>query len=284
MPLNYSTRFGSSRAVILFIKEKMMSRLLCVFIFAFTLIQSGSAQISEKIDLYISGGTSIPIESVIGKTFNFPQLNKTIYPDFAENALNLKPDVANFRDFWKTGINVGAGLIYKFNSNLSVMTDFNYSNFVFNKSKLRQDVANLFADLSAIGSQGSIPFNSAALEINQGSIQMYQIVANLKAQISMKFFRPYIMGGAGYLRINQASININYYDEPFTDVSASISFYDQIPGANKDAMVLNGGVGVLFYLNKKLQPFIQASYAYANTQPDKTIYYPIRFGLNFSLN
>jgi opacity protein-like surface antigen len=261
----------------------MMSRLLCIFILAFTLIQSSSAQISEKIDLYISGGTSIPIESVVGKTFNFPQLNKTIIPDFAENALKLKPDVTNFSEFWKTGINVGAGLIYKFNNHLSVVTDFNYSNFVFNKNKLRQDVANFFADLSVIG-LSSIPFNSAAMEINQGSIQMYQVVANLKAQVSMEFFRPYIIGGAGYLRINQAPININYYDEPYADVFQPISFYDQIPGANKDALVLNGGVGILFYLNKKFQPFIQASYTYANTQPDKTIYYPIRFGLNFSLN
>jgi opacity protein-like surface antigen len=261
-----------------------MVRSLCVFILAFTIVQTSHTQISEKIDLYISGGTSIPIESVVGKTFNFPQLNKTIYPDFAENALNLKPDVTNFREFWKTGINVGAGLIYKFNSNLSVVTDFNYSNFVFNKNKLRQDIANLFADLSAIGSQGSIPFNSAALEINQGSIQMYQIMANLKAQLSMELIRPYIMGGAGYLRINQASININYYDQPYTTTDGYISFYDQIPGTSKDALVLNGGVGILFYLNKKFQPFIQASYTYANTQPDKTIYYPVRFGLNFSLN
>jgi opacity protein-like surface antigen len=261
-----------------------MIRFLYVFILTFIFIQSGTAQISEKIDLYISGGTSIPIESVIGKALDFPQLNKTIFPDFAEKALGLKPDSTNFREFWKTGINVGAGLVYKFNKNLSVLTDFSYSNFVFNKNKLEQDFANFFADLSPIGIPESLPFNSAALDINRGSIQMYQIVANLKAQVPFELFRPYVLVGVGYLRINQESIDINYYDEPYTDEQGYISFYDQIPSTSQDALVLNGSVGVLFYLHKSLQPFIQVSYNYANTQPDKTIYYPIRFGLNFSLH
>ena len=262
----------------------IMIRFVYVVILTFIFIQTGSAQISEKIDVYISGGTSIPMESVVGKTFDFQQLNKAIIPDFAERALKLKPEATNFKEFWKTGINVGAGLAYKFNQNLSVVSDFSYSNFVFNKNKLERNIANFFADLSVIGGQGSIPFNSAALDINRGSIQMYQIGANLKVQVPFEFFRPYVMVGAGYLRINQESIDINYYDEPYTDEQGYVSLYDQIPGSSKDALVLNGSVGILFYLNKNLQPFIQASYSYADTQPDATIYYPIRFGLNFSLN
>jgi len=261
-----------------------MYRILFILFLSITMIQVGFGQISEKIDIYFSGGTSYPVESVIGKSFEFPQLNNLIAPDFAQNALNLQPDVTNFKEFWKTGINIGAGLAFKANRYLAIMTDFNYSNFTFNKGKLEQQVGNFFADPSGIDIPFSLPFNSAGLEINQGSINMYQVMANFRLQMPMELLRPYIIGGAGYLHIGQESININYYDEPYTDSQGSISFYDQIPGTKQDALILNGGVGVLFYVKKTFQPFIQVGYNLALTNVDNTIYYPVRFGFNFSLN
>ena len=258
-----------------------MNGKFALILFNLILLQLAFAQISENLDIYATAGTSLPVESSIGKSFVFPQLNYFTGSDFAADILGLTPDAANFEKYWKTGFNVGAGLNYHLNSYLSVLADFNYNHFEFDKNTLQQDISDAFEDPDVLG----VPFNEEGLDIYQGAVNIYELKINARIQLPSESFRPYIIAGGGYMRVNQDAIKINYYDEPFSDPNnaTTIAFYDEIPGNNENALVVNAGAGILYKINKNFQPFIQAEYCLGLTEDQNTVMYPIKFGFNFSL-
>ncbi|RQW08412.1 MAG: hypothetical protein EH225_00300 [Calditrichaeota bacterium] len=256
----------------------MFRRIIILFLVVI-FIQGLQAQLSENLDIYVAGGITYPVESSIGKSFTFPQLNIYTESDFARDILNLDPDVENFKNFWKPGFNIGGGFIYRINSYLSGVADFNYNNFTLADNELQREIEVAFEDPDIIG----VPFNENGLDILRGSIHLYQIMANIRIQYPGGMLQPYLMGGAGYLHVNQESIDITYYDEPFPFSQGNVSFYDQIPGQQEDVLLLSGTAGVMFRLMKNLRPFIQASYNLGMTENDNTTYYPVRFGLVFTL-
>ncbi len=256
----------------------MLAKFLTL-ILTFAFSQGLMAQLSENLDIYFSGGVSVPVESAIGKSFVFPQLDAITGTNFAQDILNLKAEVENFRNFWKPGLNIGGGMIYELTKNLSATMEFNYNNFNFDKTALQNEIAAAFQNPDILG----LPFNENGLDIVRGSLHLYQITLNARIQYPAGFLRPYLTGGAGYLHINQESIEISYYDEPFPFQQGNISFYDQVPGQKDDVLLLNGTAGVVFSLSEKLQPFIQAGYNLGLTENDNTVYYPVRLGFVFTL-
>jgi opacity protein-like surface antigen len=244
-------------------------------------MQLAFSQLSENLDIYVTAGASLPVESSIGESFVFPQLNYFTGSDFATDILGLTPDEANFEEYWKTGFNVGAGLNYHLNSYLSVLADFNYNHFEFDKNAMQQDISDAIEDPDVIG----VPFNEEGLDIYQGAVNIYELKINVRVQLPSESFRPYIIAGGGYMYVNQDAIKINYYDEPFSDPNnaITIAFYDEIPGNTENALVMNAGAGILFKINKNLQPFLQAEYCLGLTEDQNTVMYPIKFGFNFSL-
>jgi opacity protein-like surface antigen len=258
-----------------------MKKQLLIIVAGLILFQFSIAQISENIDIFVSGGTSLPVESSIGKSLTFPQLNYFTNTDFARDILGLKPSAENFQEYWKTGFNAGAGLNYHLNSYLAITASFNYNHFEFDKNRLQQDISDPFEDPTIIG----VPFNKQGLDIFQGGVNIYELKINARVQFPLEIFTPYILAGGGYLHLNQDAVKINYYDEPFSDPTnaTTIAFYDEIPGNIEDALVANAGAGILFQLSKIFQPFIQAEYILGLTEDQDTVMYPIKFGFNLSL-
>lgn len=247
---------------------------LITFQFAFS-------QLSEKMAVFINGGATMPVESVIGKSLSFPQLNYFTGTDFATNILGLTPDEKNFQDYWKNGFNIGAGMNYRLNSFLTITANFTYNHFEFNKNQLQQDIATAFQNPAVFG----LPFNTQGLEIYEGTVNNYELKMNALIYFPVNTIRPYLVAGGGYLHTNQDPVKINYYDEPFSDPlnAITIAFYDEIPGSTFDAAVLNAGAGVILPLKKNLQPFIQAEYNLGLTKDQSTVTYPIKLGFIFSL-
>jgi len=119
-------------------------------------------------------------------------------------------------------------LNYHLNSYLSLVADFNYNHFEFDKNSLQQDMSDAFENPEVIG----VPFNEEGLDIYQGAVNIYELKINARLQLPSESFRPYIIAGGGYMRVNQDAIKINYFDEPFSDPNnaTTIAFYDEIPG------------------------------------------------------
>jgi len=254
-----------------------------ILILLFTSIQSGFSQFAENMSIFISGGSSIPVESVVGKEFEFPQLSRdTGTDDFGKEILGLTADQENIQDYWNNGFNFGAGMIFEVTRLLSVTAEFNYNSFAFNDNQMAQDIRDALQDPEIIG----IPYNPDGLTISQGDLSIYEITAGIRAQLPLGKLRPYLTVAGGYMRINQDPININYYDDfsvPPGPQQGVVSFYDRIPGLTSNALMVSGGGGILLYLSKNLQPFIQANYIMGFTDDQDTILYPVKFGFVFTL-
>lgn len=258
-----------------------MNRLVISFGISFILLQFAFAQLSEKTDIFISAGATMPVESVIGKSFTFPQLNYFTSTDFATNVLGLTPSEKNFQDYWKSGFNIGAGMNYHLTNFLTLTANFAYNHFEFNKNQLQQDMATAFQNPAVLG----LPFNEQGLDIYEGSVNNYELKINAVIYFPLRTIRPYILAGGGYQHTNQDPVKINYYDEPSSDPlnAITVAFYDEIPGGMFDAALLNAGAGLLLQLKKNLQPFIQAEYNLGLTKDQNTVTYPIKMGFVFTL-
>ena len=263
----------------------MNKNILVILLTSLIGVHLGFSQISEKIGLYVSGGGTMPQESIVGKTFEFPQLSRDTDSDFFTEFLGQIPDSKNIQNYWKTGFNVGGGLKYDLNSVLAVSADFNYNLFRFDNNQLASDIGNSLQEIP-IDPNFNVPYNPEGLTISQGSLNIYEFSVNVRAQFPLERIRPYILGGMGYMRVNQDVITISYYDDfniPPLPQQGNVNFYDQIPSASYDAIMLNAGVGLAVKLGKNLQPFIQANYVQGFTEGNDTILVPVKFGFIFTL-
>lgn len=253
-----------------------MKSLYTIFCVLFFFLQISYAQISDKIDIFISGGTAIPSESNIGNDFQFPQLDIYTTGNFARDILGLEQSSSNFKTFWNMGIALNSGIEYRVNTIFAVRGEFLYNDYIFNKNELEKRFNKAFLESL------NLPFNSNGLEILKGSIDIYSISFNLKVGYSIKFLRPYVNLGGGYIWLVQEPIDINYYDEPFSQQSGNISFYDQVPSYSENAFSMNAAGGFMFNVSENIRPFIEGSYVNGLTKNNNTIFYSFRFGFNLS--
>jgi hypothetical protein len=267
-----------------------MRRILYPLIILLQIINIGFSQLSEKVNLLVSGGVSIPVESSIGESFEFVQLNQYFELDFASTVLGLRQSSSNFEEYWKPGYNLGTALEYKMNNYFSLQGIFNYNHFEFDKSKLTNDFQAAFRNDEYIG----LPFNTSSFEAEGGETNMYSFCLNLVGRFPLKLISPYLTAGGGYMHINQDGISITYFDQPFEEFEATISFYDVIPKYGDDIFTANAGIGLVFNLGSNFRPYIEADYILGFTAQDadeatgtpersNTIVYPIKFGFLFNL-
>jgi opacity protein-like surface antigen len=252
-----------------------MKRLYTILFSLFLFLQISYGQLSEKIDLFISGGTAIPSESNVGNDFQFPQIDRFIKEYFAKDVkdiLGLKQSSSNFKTFWDIGIALNSGIEYKISNIFTVRGEFLYNNYIFNKNELEKRFRKAFKALEALNDSLELPFNSNSLEILKGSIDIYSILLNVEVGYPIKFLRPYVNFGGGYIWLVQEPIDINYYD--------FISFYDQVPSYSENAFALNAAAGLMYNLSKNIKPFIEGSYVNGLTKNNNTIFYSFRFGFN----
>ena len=253
-----------------------MKRLFAIIVNLFLLLQISYGQISDKIDLFISGGTTIPAESNIGSDFQFPQLDIYTNGNFARDVLGLKQSSSNFETFWNRGLALNSGIDYKINKIFAVRGEFLYNTYIFNKNELEKRFNKAFIESL------NLPFNSNGLEILRGSTDIYSILLNLKVGFPIKFLTPYVNFGGGLIWLVQEPIDINYYDEPFSQQSGNISFYDQVPSYSENAFSVNATGGLMYNLSNNIKPFVEGSYVSGLTKNNNTILYSFRFGFNLS--
>ena len=115
-----------------------MKRLYTIIFTLFLFLQISYGQLSEKIDLFISGGASSPVESNIGYDIQFPQLDEGINGNFARDILGLKQSPSNFKTFWNMGIALNSGIEYNVNKIFAVRWEFLYNNYIFDKNELEK--------------------------------------------------------------------------------------------------------------------------------------------------
>jgi hypothetical protein len=267
-----------------------MRRILCTSLILLQIVNMGFTQLSEKLNFLVSGGISIPVESSVGESFEFVQLNQYFELDFASTVLGIKQSSSNFEEYWKPGYNFGSALEYKMNNYLSLQGIFNYNHFEFDKNRLTTDFQNAFKNDEYLG----LPFNTTSFVAEGGETNMYTFTLNLVGRFPLNIITPYVTAGGGYMHINQDGISVTYFDQPFEEFGATISFYDVVPKYNDDVFTANAGIGLIFNLGSNFRPYIEADYilgftvqkadeAKGTPERSNTIVYPIKFGFLFNL-
>jgi opacity protein-like surface antigen len=271
-----------------------MKKTYLLFLILISLSISSPSQISKKFNLIVGAGATYPQESFLANPFVFPQLDRGFQNDVGTNFAGnyFKQDITgtNFKKYWKTVFNVGAGLEFEINDYLTSILLVQYQQFAFNKNELTKGFKKVFAD------SFGIPFNTAGFDIQNGTVKIYSIALNLKAQYPIKYLTPYIMAGGGYMRLSQEAIDLNYYDEPFSSSPISVSIFDRIPEEKANALMANVGGGLCFNILKRVHPFLEGRYSIGftnNADPNaktsgeqksfNTKYYAISFGFIFNL-
>lgn len=240
--------------------KKLSGAIFCLLLF----VSSGYAQLSEKVTIFISGGASVPVESFL---FNPAELYQ--YGD----VFKFEEDKTNFEKYWNADLNLDAGMTYRLNRFLSVVGKFNYNHFGFNQNQLNEDIT---ATLKPLLELQQIPFYPSSLEIDRGSTNIYTVMLNLKAGMFLGILHPYIIGGGGYMWVQQDIVNVSY-------ISDAVSFYERIAANSDNALAGNIGGGIALNISQGVRPFVQADYVYGSTKGDSTILYTLVFGLNFGL-
>ncbi len=237
---------------------------ICFTLF-FIFITSASAQISEKLHIFVTSGSSVPMESFLMNEFN------------KKNNVG-KVDVSNFKEYWNAGLNLGGGLEFKLFRHVQLMAAFSYSHFPANDNKFRSDWETLYRNL---GQNTGIEFTIVEFNVYRGSTNIYTVSIGAKASFPVRFLTPYLTGGGGYMRINLEPIEFSSLVDPL-EYNASFSY--RIPGETSNSLMGYGGAGVFFNLSKNIRPFVEANYLIGFTDPDNTIFYSYRAGLNFGFH
>jgi opacity protein-like surface antigen len=178
-----------------------------------------------------------------------------------------------FSDYWSSGLNLGGGVEFPINHQLSVLAYINYNHYTLNTDKLR----TTFSDLSGLTSTG-------------GSINGININADLKYYFSdnIQVFRPFVLGGLGYSSLSFSTLVVTSDGNSSNSDLASLSDFS-----------INFGIGAEYAVTPKVSIFMDARYVMifssndnlqlnVNTrqgtmvQGDNLSYIPIRLGVSFS--
>ena len=228
-------------------------------------IKVGFCQWTENLEMYISGGSSHPLESFL--------LN-----DFLSSN-NIEPySASNFEKYWNNGLDISAGLGYGINNFLSVRAGFSYSHFSFNETPINNFLEDAYLDIGPAlgGTVEIVEFNSY-----KGAANMYSFQLSAKLAYNFNFVTPYVLGGGGYLYVTRESIDITNLAQD--DIPAyDFSFAEQIPGEDSGGILGSAGLGIIFNITPAFKPFFEGNYFLGMTQDDDTIYYSIIGGLVFN--
>jgi len=238
---------------------------LITFIFILTSLSYG--QLSQKLHLYVGAGAAQPGESFL--------LNKF----FEETPIDMQtPD--NFENYWDPGINIGAGLEYGFTRNLSLRADFSYSHFTFNPDPIRRIIEDGYRETEQLALQqgDTIDIRIVDFEVYRGAVNIYTASLTAKASLPLGIITPYLVGGGGYMHIEQEPIELSNLVDP---IELGFSFSFRIPEDKSDSFMGIAGGGISFNLAQNIHPFFEGNYLLGATEGDDTIYYSFRGGFIF---
>lgn len=244
-----------------------MKQIYVLISIIFILTSLSYGQLTERLKLYVGGGAAQPVESFL--------LNKF----FEEMPIDVQtPD--NFENYWQPGVNIGAGFEYGFTRNLSLRADFSYSHFTFNPDPIRKIIEDGYRETEQLALQQGDTINIRIVDFNvyRGAVNIYTASLTAKASLPLGIVTPYIIGGGGYMHIEQQPIELSNLVDPI-DFGFSFSF--QVPQDKSDSFMGIGGGGISFNLAQNVHPFIEGNYLLGLTQGDNTIYYSFRGGFIF---
>lgn len=238
---------------------------LITFIFILTSLSYG--QLSQKLHLYVGAGAAQPLESFLLNNF------------FEEMPIDVQT-ADNFDNYWKPGINIGAGLEYGFTRNLSLRADFSYSHFIFNKDPIQLILENQNREYEQFFLQqgDTIDLRIVDFEVYRGAVNIYTASITAKASLPLGIITPYVVGGGGYMHIEQEPIELSNLVDP---IEFGFSFSFRIPEDKSDSFMGIAGGGLSFNLAKNVHPFLEGNYLFGATEGDNTIYYSFRAGFIF---
>ena len=241
---------------------KQVNNCLILFLIFFA---SAFAQFSEKFNIFVTTGSSTPVESYLLIDFN------------KKNNIG-KFSTSNFKDYWNAGINLAGGLEYKLVQHLKLLATFSYSHFSANENSFRNDIETLY---SSYEKQTGIRLSIVNFDVYRGNVNIYTLAIGGKASFTAGILTPYLNGGGGYMRLNLEPIEMSALVDP-QEYNASFSY--RIPGDTSDSFMGYGGVGLIFNLSKNIRPFAEVNYIIGITDPNNTIFYSYKAGLNFGFH
>lgn len=240
-----------------------------LIIFIFILTNLGYSQLSQKLQIYVGAGASQPVESFL--------LNKF----FEETQIDIQTP-KNFDNYWEPGFNIAAGLEYGFNRNLSIRAGFSYSHFTFNKNPIQEILENDYREIEQFFLQDGDTINIKIVDFEafRGAVNIYTASLTAKASLPLGVITPYIVGGGGYMHIEQEPIELSNLVDP---IEYGFSFSFRVTDDKSDSFMGIAGGGISFNLAKNIQPFLEGNYILGLTENDNTIYYSFRTGFIFGL-
>ncbi|MBD3383878.1 outer membrane beta-barrel protein [candidate division KSB1 bacterium] len=170
-------------------------------------------------------------------------------------AMPMGPD--EFKDYWKTGFNVGGGAEFAFGPNMKLVGTVDYTSFGINEDEL--------LDEFAMGVSG--------ISVDGGSLSSIAVLANVKFSIAppMSPISPYLIGGAGMFFLSGGEADIKYQGMTMSTIESETDNYFGV----------GVGAGVDLTISPNMSLFIEGKYNIAFAEEDNMSYLPIKAGLLF---
>jgi opacity protein-like surface antigen len=179
-----------------------------------------------------------------------------------------------FSDYLSSGVNLGGGVEFPINHQLSVQAYINYNHYTLNTDKLRTTFDNL-NDRTFTG----------------GSVNGINICADLKYYFvdNIQILRPFVLGGLGYSSLSFSTLVVTEDGNSSNSDLSSLSNFS-----------INFGIGAEYAVSPKVSIFMDVRYVVifssndnlqlkvdtrsgTMVQGDNLSYIPIRLGVSFSL-
>lgn len=225
-----------------------------------------SAQLDEKLNLYLGVGSALPVESFLLNPVQLLQVPDGVNLDFAD-------DPTAFEEYYQTGLALNIGLDYQINSHFSLLASMGYNTFGFDSDAFGARVGRgLEEALSAF----QLDYVPAAMLIEGGRASTLTGSVAAKVRLQAGFFAPYLMGGGGLIRVNQNLINVSY-------VTDDVNYYDRVSETHTNAAFATAGGGFALAFSEQIKPFVEGGYHLGLTDGDNTLYYSLQLGFVFSM-
>jgi opacity protein-like surface antigen len=166
----------------------------------------------------------------------------------------------DYRMYWKSGLNVGAGAGFSLDPGSIGYGAFyltaEYGRTNFDEQRYNDSLKVLHPSDTALG----------------GPVKLMNFMLNFKASFSSTkhSFAPYFLLGVGYMYYTQAQIYVP------TDTTLNVD------GVNKGGIAWTFGVGIEFPLTDNARAFIQGKSLLGATTPSRQ-YFPITAGITYTL-
>ncbi len=172
---------------------------------------------------------------------------------YSDGGISVPASPNEFSKYWKTGKAVGIGFEYPLTDRFSICAQYHYYKFGFNLVMNLQDG----------------PY-SGIISIDDKEMTSLFVAAKYFMNLRDNDVLPYYTAGLGIVRITDGRIT-----------AESPSIY-ATSSENSFGLMVSGGVE--FYARELLCLFFEGTCTAGFTEPETTIYFPVKFGVKYLLD